>query len=182
VINNLLLTPEKRKAAAKKGVATRKRNKEVRDKKLEEGLIYRNGLKEKISAMEARLEILNAQEIMGELACSLTDKRLLREEEISEKSTQWNLQSGVYFLIAGKRVVYVGQSVCVLSRIHTHSSGEIEFDRFAYVSCQVDKLDYLESLYIHFLQPPANGNHTHYGKRAPLSLTELMFINRDIGK
>ena len=71
--------PAQRQEAAMKGAATRKRNKEARDKKREEALIYRDGLKEKISAMEARLEILNTQEIMGELAYSLTDNRLLRD-------------------------------------------------------------------------------------------------------
>jgi hypothetical protein len=81
--------------------------------------------------------------------------------------------SGVYFLVRGGAVVYVGQSVSIHVRIRTHISDGKIFDRVAYIKCPPEKLDLLESLYIHHINPEGNGNSQHGGKHAPLSFIQI---------
>jgi hypothetical protein len=80
---------------------------------------------------------------------------------------------GIYFLIDEKKVVYVGQSVNVFSRVFAHL-GSKNFDSYVYLPCEKEKLDKLESLYIHFLSPPLNGNTPAGNKLAPLTLDSLL--------
>lgn len=63
---------------------------------------------------------------------------------------------GVYFLVSGSEVVYVGQSVNVHARIAEHSRWK-EFDSAAFISVPKDALDFVESFYIHTLSPRLNG-------------------------
>ena len=84
----------------------------------------------------------------------------------------WENFSGVYFLLDGDEIVYVGQAVNIYSRIAQHT--DKQFDRYAFVLCDVDMLDNLESLYIHVLRPKLNGNQTNGAKIAPLSLEKLI--------
>lgn len=104
----------------------------------------------------------------------LTGATMLTEAEIvrsAQPLSQANY-SGVYFLIHGEAVVYVGQSVNVITRIATHQTeGRKTFDRYAYVPCPPHLLDTMESLYIHALRPPLNGRFGKSGTPyAPLSL------------
>ena len=80
---------------------------------------------------------------------------------------------GIYFLISEKRIVYVGQSTNVFSRVYTHMQTK-QFDSYVYMPCEKDMLDKLESLYIHFLTPELNGNFHNGNKIAPLSLNEIL--------
>lgn len=76
--------------------------------------------------------------------------------EIVEATIPVNLISGVYFLIKGKRVVYVGQSVDVFRRISKHIATGKEFDSFNYLACGEDMLDETERRYIELLMPEWN--------------------------
>jgi hypothetical protein len=70
---------------------------------------------------------------------------------------------GVYFLYFLGRIVYVGQSVDVRSRISQHTR-EKTFDEYAFVRCPEVWLDILEAVYIQRINPPLNrtqGNLTH---------------------
>jgi predicted DNA-binding transcriptional regulator AlpA len=82
--------------------------------------------------------------------------------------------SGVYFLVKGTRVVYVGQSTNVYSRAANHFSNK-EFDNWCFIPCKKEELDVLESLYIHFLRPPQNGrmNGTEIIS-APITVNDLL--------
>lgn len=68
--------------------------------------------------------------------------------------------TGIYFLICGAwptaSIEYVGQSVDVYSRVAQHMASK-RFDAWSYVACDVEQLDLLESLYIHWLQPSQQG-------------------------
>jgi hypothetical protein len=59
----------------------------------------------------------------------------------------------------------------VYARISQHH--DKLFDSFAFIPCEKNLLDSLESLYIHVLRPSLNGN-MHGGKQAPLSLNKLI--------
>ena len=170
-------TPEERRAIAAKGVATRRANKE-REMAIREDAKQRViGLKTEIEKLEAKLAGLQRLEIMNELSTALTTKALLGAEEIVNASMPWDNMSGVYFLVEGDEIVYVGQAVNVYARISQHALTKT-FSRYAFVPCKPDMLDRLESLYIHVLRPKLNGNIHGMAKLAPIPLDELIGLSK----
>ncbi|MEN6540846.1 MAG: GIY-YIG nuclease family protein [Mizugakiibacter sp.] len=165
-------TPEERKAIAAKGHATRRARIEAEEAARQDELKYAGGLREKIAALEKRLASLERMETMNAVSAAVTDKALLRADEIAGAALPWEKASGVYFLLDGDEVVYVGQAVNVYSRIGQHT--DKRFDRYAFVPCAVDVLDRLESLYIHCLRPRLNGNQRNDAKCAPIALDALL--------
>lgn len=64
---------------------------------------------------------------------------------------------GIYFLIDGNEVVYVGQSMNLPMRIHQHRlKDEKKFDRFTVYPCDKALLDRLEGHYIARFSPRYN--------------------------
>jgi hypothetical protein len=170
-------TLEERKAITAKSVETRKLN--LLKKKEEEANYqeYAQKLKHGILELEKRLQYLRTQEqkeiMFGEAVKTLNAKFLLKEEDIVNNAIPLHSACGVYFLICEKRVVYVGQSKNVFNRVSEHAQGK-NFDSYVYLPCEKDMLDKLESLYIHFLSPPLNGNAHNGSKVAPLKLEVLL--------
>jgi hypothetical protein len=113
------------------------------------------------------------------LSEALTGKAMVYASEIVAQSVPYENQCGVYFLIASGRVVYVGQSVQIGTRLSDHAKTK-DFDAYTYISCPKDKLDVLESLYIHALDPEYQGRSGYEGERiaAPYSFEQLS----DMGK
>jgi len=171
--NLKIFTKEQRIEWAKKSVATRKANREKREEMKARALEREIGLMDEIEALEKKLAHLKRMESMQSVSCALTGKALLSEEEIVKAAFPWEDVSGVYFLISEGKVVYVGQSVCIYSRLRTH----INFDKYAYVLCPTKMMDKLESLYIHLLRPERNGNISNQQKNAPISLDNLLGTN-----
>jgi hypothetical protein len=165
-------TPEERKAIAAKAHASRKARREAEEAARQDALKYAGGLREEIAALETRLAGLQRMETMSLASAALTGKALLRPDEIASAALPWTKASGVYFLLDGADIVYVGQAVNVYSRISQHT--DKRFDRYAFVPCQIDALDKLESLYIHCLRPKLNGDKRDGAKCAPISLRELI--------
>ena len=165
-------TPEERKAIAAKALATRRANINARNSERSDALKYAGGLREKIADMEARISALQRMETLNAVSAAMTGKHLLREDEIVKSALPWNKASGIYFLVDAEKVVYVGQSVDVYSRISQHK--DKVFDRYAFVPCPVSSLDRLESLYIHLLQPLLNGNKSNGFKCVPIELDALI--------
>jgi len=165
-------TPEERKAIAAKGRATARARREAEESARQDAMKYAGGLREKIAALERRLAELERMETMCTASAAATGKALLRADEIADASLPWAKVSGVYFLLDGDEVVYVGQAVDVYSRIGRHT--EKRFDRYAFVPCHVDALDRLESLYIHCLRPRLNGVQANGANCAPITLTALL--------
>jgi hypothetical protein len=122
--------------------------------------------------METRIAELGRNEMMNIVSATLTDKVLLTADEIVKAALPWERAIGVYFLVQDKEVVYVGQSVNVYSRISQHR--DKKFDKYAFVPCEAQVLDKLESLYIHVLRPKLNGDLTAGEKSAPIRLNELL--------
>lgn len=97
----------------------------------------------------------------------------LSEAEIVSAASRFHSITGVYFLIAEGRVVYVGQAVCVFSRVAQHAKTKGSFDSVSFIECDACDLDVIESYWIHKLQPAWNhcrGNGTFV---APLSHPEI---------
>lgn len=166
-------TPEERKAIAAKSVATRQKNIRERNERAIANVDARDNLKCEIKELEAKLASMKKVELFNKPAMTLTGKTLLHEYEIVSAASAWKLATGVYFLIDGDRVVYVGQSVNVYSRIASHY--DKAFDKFAFILCNKDMLNGLESLYIHLLRPPLNAD-MHGRKQAPMSLDKLIGV------
>ena len=170
-------TPEERKAIAAKSVATRQANIAIaraedeayhkRAQELRFGIIELEG---KLSRLR---EEAQREERFGEAVKKLTNEVLFREHEIVEHAIPVETACGIYFLVLEKKIVYVGQSTNVFSRIYTHLQTK-KFDSYVFIPCENEMLDKLESLYIHFLSPPLNG-HLHNGNKiAPLQLKNLL--------
>lgn len=87
-----------------------------------------------------------------------TDGRgLTGTDHIVKHAAVYQRLAGVYFLLLGAEIVYVGQSVNVLARLASHQTrGEIEFDRFFIERCSQDQLVNLEAMYIAKLKPRHN--------------------------
>ncbi|MBX9604650.1 MAG: GIY-YIG nuclease family protein [Gammaproteobacteria bacterium] len=66
---------------------------------------------------------------------------------------------GVYFLFEGDELVYIGQSVNIVQRIHAHEkirhSGR-DITSWAFQPCAPEDLRALEHLYIGIYRPPLN--------------------------
>lgn len=133
----------------------------------------RDGIKQQIVSAKADVAIIDA-------AVVLTGRTLLQEHEIVSAKNPWKSGSGIYFLIKDNRVVYVGQSVSVHSRIGGHK--DKDFDHYAYILCGKEILDALESLYIHVLRPPLNGLDNSGKPVAPMRLSDILASAEDAEK
>lgn len=165
-------TPEERKAIAAKGQATRRARREAEEAARQDALKYAGGLRQQIAELEERLGVLQRMEILNVVSATLTSKYLLHADEIAREALPWEKASGVYFLLNGNEIVYVGQAVNVYARIGQHV--DKRFDRYAFIPCAINALDKLESLYIHCLRPKLNGNYKNEAKNAPISLEALI--------
>lgn len=64
---------------------------------------------------------------------------------------------GIYFLIDGLRIVYVGQSMNIHARIYQHRiERKKQFTSYFLLPCQPEELTPLESLYIQRYRPKYN--------------------------
>ena len=172
--NMINKTPEERSAIAKKAHATARARREREAAARDEALKYAGGLREEIAALTHKLDKLKRVEQINAISCVMTGKVLLRQEEIVAAAIPWKRSTGVYFLIDGAEVAYVGQSVNVHSRIGTHA--DKQFDKYAFVPCEPDALDKLESLYIHCLRPKLNATNPDQSKAAPIKLDALVGV------
>lgn len=65
--------------------------------------------------------------------------------------------SGIYFLMAGESVLYVGQSGCIKRRIREHrGEAKIPFDGLRFANYPSEALDAKEAHFIALLRPPFN--------------------------
>lgn len=86
------------------------------------------------------------------------------QDEIVANAVPVSIVCGIYFLIKGAEVLYVGQSVDVLARISRHRRDGTDFDSFNVMACEVETLDEMERAYIFALMPKYNS--VYGGKKA----------------
>jgi len=123
---------------------------------------------------EAEDRLANQHEVLNLKSEALTGRVLASKQSILAASQPFTPVTGVYFLVQGNVIAYIGQSVSIQARIRTHQTdAKVLFDAVAYVPCVQEDLDILESLYIHMFQPPCNGGATGGGKAAPFSMTQI---------
>jgi hypothetical protein len=166
-------SPEEQARRSAKAVATRRANIEARKAEMRDAYERHYLLKNEIEELEKRTQAIKQVETMNELANKVTSKTLVSKKEILNAAKPWQGFTGVYFLIANRKIVYVGQSVNVYARIsgHTHKT----FDSFTVIPCPKEHLNVLESLYIHMFDPPLNGHETR--NFAPLSLEKILRLS-----
>lgn len=113
---------------------------------------------------------------VNKLSGRLSAGMMLSVDEILEKAAYYERTVGVYFLISGNEIVYVGQSRNIMNRLEQHAP-KIKFTRYAFAPFEEKHLDLVESLYIHLLRPRFNGLDTIAGVRrpaAPIALERLL--------
>lgn len=80
---------------------------------------------------------------------------LVTKSEIIKAAKPLASSCGVYFLIDGEEVVYVGKSLNVFTRVPDHAK-EKQFDRWCYIAAREVELDAVESFYINAFLPALN--------------------------
>jgi len=167
-------SPEERRAIAAKAHETARKNREEKARRRAEAEAKVLDLTEEIAALKRKRDAIAGEIEASDISARLTGHTLLTESAIVGAAKPADGFCGVYFLISRGRVVYVGQSVNVFSRVAQHSADK-DFDAMAWVPCERRMLDKLESLYIHTLSPELNGDGGPGGtKTAPLRLDDLL--------
>lgn len=178
-------TPEQKAAMTAKSLATRQRNIAIRRKEEHEAKENERLIRIK----QAELDSINAE--LSDAKVKLVEfgsiregmridfKSSMSEVDIVRGSSAAHSQVGVYFLIKSGRIVYVGQSVQVATRIESHKNTK-DFDSFSFITCDVRELDYLESFYIFKFSPPLNGRMSNGAISAPLSFDEIAKYRQEV--
>lgn len=91
------------------------------------------------------------------------------------RATQPPVAAGVYFLLRGATIVYIGQSVDVFSRVRQHRSEQAKlFDSAAFLPCDPALLDALESALIHLFRPHLNRRNASMAMVAPIPMRPIV--------
>jgi predicted GIY-YIG superfamily endonuclease len=98
----------------------------------------------------------------------------LDKEYILSKSIPALPKCGIYFLIKGKEIVYVGQSIHIPRRLKEHRKGK-DFNRIFFIKCRPGDLDDLEKYYIREFVPRLNKQLN----KLPKSKTEYVRMERE---
>lgn len=86
----------------------------------------------------------------------VTEDQLVQIEK-TRKPARIESKCGVYFLLNGIQVVYVGQSEDIEFRIKTHlKEGSKYFDHYQFFECERHLLDLMEAYFIWLYQPELN--------------------------
>jgi hypothetical protein len=80
---------------------------------------------------------------------------LLKKRQILSIAKPIDVICGIYFLISDDEIVYIGQSINVISRVASHKKDK-EFDSFSYVEVPKDGLSLFEAAYIDAYKPKLN--------------------------
>lgn len=108
-------------------------------------------MKQKIEMAESLLLTSIPKRVLNAMAAVPHDL-----EEVLEAAIPYGSGTGIYFLIKDKEVIYIGQSVDVFHRMARHRRDNRQFDSFAYLECEADRLDELECAYITAFVPFLN--------------------------
>lgn len=99
---------------------------------------------------------------------------LLSEDELYEISipVRRNRLCGIYFLFRDDELVYVGQSIALLSRLNEHIRSNKLFNRVAFQHFLACELDEIEAEYILAYRP-------EYNRKIPPLVYEAVFLEED---
>ena len=83
--------------------------------------------------------------------------KILDEETIVEMSVPFKRRCGIYFLISANKIVYIGQSADIYTRVSSHKrEGKKHFTRFAFIEAPIKKIGGLENAYKAKYKPKYN--------------------------
>lgn len=116
------------------------------------------------------------------LASSADEHGLLSREAILANSIARKSLCGIYFLIAGGKIIYVGQSVDCHTRMRHHEHGGLTFDSYFFIEVEPSLLDDVEAAYIAKLNPELNKQvrrvpqRTYWGAQNVVKLRDVEVI------
>lgn len=112
----------------------------------------------KVRAEEENLSLAHQYERRAKASAEANDPSLLTLGEIARRAIDPDLAwHGIYFLLLGRVVVYVGQSNNVGGRLREHRRDKVkEFDGFTFLQCSPAEATTLEQKYIKALKPKYN--------------------------
>lgn len=91
---------------------------------------------------------------------------MISTESIIAAAQPWpQSDCGIYFLLVGGQIMYVGKSTNIVFRIATHTLMRT-FDSWSWVPCAKRNLEALERAYINALMPPWNCDSITVKRRA----------------
>lgn len=99
----------------------------------------------------------------------------LSKDEIVALSVPYERITGIYFLIDGEEIVYVGQSLDIFTRIQIHKATGKVFDRYYYIECEESALNELEAEHIVKFAPKYNSKPPYNS-----SWRTLKMLKRDL--
>lgn len=80
----------------------------------------------------------------------------MNKEQILANAKKLQTTCGIYFLILEERIVYIGQSVNIEVRVHSHIKSGKRFDSYSVIECEEKDLFKLEAEFIHKFRPENN--------------------------
>ena len=101
-----------------------------------------------IPLTESEQRIKRGNEILREI-------KRLDTDEVVRNSTPIPPKCGIYFLLKAGRIIYIGKSTNVLSRLGQHANS-VDFDTFTVAECDIEVLDFVENVMIAKFKPELN--------------------------
>lgn len=85
------------------------------------------------------------------------DDGLLTARQINNRAIPIKAVIGIYFLLSGSEVIYIGQSINLIERIGNHlRNSNMSFDSYSFVEANESDLNELELKYIKKYRPRMN--------------------------
>lgn len=140
---------------------TRREMNEIKEYKFLESRLHKINVE--IKGKEASLRDAEAALTLAEKKLYLVSHKLkqalgddlLSDYEIHLMAGIRKCVCGVYFLIKGDEIIYVGQSINIHQRIGDHAKSK-DFDTFTYAECNKNDLSVMEAKYITKFKPKLN--------------------------
>lgn len=119
-------------------------------------MVYEHELEKYIAAASVQTQQRQYQRKLTKAEQRKATGTLIPLSQIIEKARPYASSVGIYFLIDGEEVVYVGQSVNVFARISQHKSEGKKFERWCFLPCSAEQLHDTERRYIEAIAPALN--------------------------
>lgn len=81
---------------------------------------------------------------------------MLSKEDVLMMAEPHESYCGVYFLVEGDEIVYVGQARDIMFRLAHHAKSEKVFSKYTFIECDVEELNEIEAAYIVKFAPRYN--------------------------
>lgn len=137
---------------------------------LNEAIAYAN-LQNKSADEFLMADLVNRAKNPHEL---IDDRGLFTAEHIAKKAMVYDRICGIYFLLKDDAVVYVGQSISVLTRLGEHKRDQgKDFNRVYVIECPPESMARLEAMYIDKFKPIYNVSYPFVDEKAPVWDTNI---------